>query len=330
MKKVQLILKYIGVSIITLSLTAVGVIGGYFYATNAPITNGKVNYNITYKANLELDLYTPTKKIFEKSPVIFYVHGGAWIIGDKFTINSNRFNGAIHNLREQGYTIICPNYTLGRKGKSPFPDCIVDVYDAVDWAKKNAGHYNLDMQNIGLLGESAGAQIAMMVAFSDHHLENKKNNKTRFNYLIDVYGPSDLSRMYEGPEIKKLNNRLNKFLNLAGKEINIEEYVFGFNPAEDRSRAKNLLENYSPVKFISKKNFPTLIIHGKEDQIVSVDQSVRLNLKMDSLGIVNEMHLIEGMDHSFRKATQIQKDTVQSLITDFVLKSYKHKNLSLK
>lgn len=319
-----------GLTIAILLLLVTVLITGYLYSTNAPITNGQVSYNIRYKEQLKLDVYAPTKKIFEKSPVIFYVHGGAWIIGSKFTINSNRFNGAIHNLREQGYTIICPNYTLGRKGKSPFPDCITDVYDAVDWAKKNAQLYNLDTQNIGLLGESAGAQIAMMIAFSDYHLDNKKDNETRFNYLIDVYGPSDLASMYEGPEIKNLNNWLNKFLNLAGKEINIEEYVFGFNPAEDRIRAKNLMEHYSPIKFISKKNFPTLIIHGKEDKIVSVEQSLSLNSKMDSLGIVNEMHLIEGMDHSFRKATQIQKDTVQSLITAFVLKSYNHRNLSLK
>jgi len=40
------------------------------------------------------------------------------------------------------------------------------------------------------------------------------------------------------------------------------------------------------------------------------------------------MHLIEGMDHSFRKATQIQKDTIQLLIADFVLKSYRHNDLT--
>lgn len=330
MRKLKSIIKYMGITIATLLLLVTVFVTGYFYTTNAPLTNGKVSCNIGYKENLKLDLYAPTKNIFDKSPVIFYVHGGAWIIGSKFTINSNRFNGAIHNLREHGYTIICPNYTLGKKGKSPFPDCIVDVFDAVDWAKKNAALYNLDTQNIGLLGESAGAQIAMMIAFSDHHLKNKKNNETTFSYLIDVYGPSDLASMYEGPEIKNLNNRLNKFLNLAGKEINIEEYVFGFNPAQDKSRAKNVLENYSPIKFISKRNFPTLIIHGKEDQIVSVKQSETLNSKMDSLGLNNEIHLFDGMDHSLRKATQYQKDSIQLLITDFVLKNYNSKHLTLK
>ena len=330
MKKIKSFIKYTSLTIITLFFIATTSIIIYFFYTKAPITNGKVSYNITYKQNLKLDLYAPTKKVFEKSPVIFYIHGGAWIIGDKFTINSNRFNGAIESLREKGYTIISPNYTLGKKGKSPFPDCITDIYDAVNWAKKNAQQYNLDTENIGLLGESAGAQIAMMIAFSDHHFENQKQDQTTFNYLIDVYGPSDLSSMYIGPEIKNLNNRLNKFLNLTGKTINIEEYVFGFNPKKDTRRAKNILEHYSPIRLLSKKSFPTLIIHGKEDQIVSVQQSLKLNSKMDSLGMVNEMHLIEGMDHSFRKATQMQKDKIQVIITDFVIRSYKHNVLTLK
>ncbi|WP_100612959.1 alpha/beta hydrolase [Confluentibacter lentus] len=329
MRKLKSTLKYIGFTIISLFLIVTALIAGYLFYTNAPITNGKVAYNISFKENLEIDIYAPTKTIFKKSPVIFYIHGGAWIIGDKFTINSNRFNGAINSLRENGYTIICPNYTLGKKGKSPFPSCIEDVYDAIDWAKKNAQKYNLDIQNIGLLGESAGAQIAMIIAFSDNHFKKQKQEKIKFNFLIDVYGPSDLISMYNSPEVENLNNRLNKFLSLAGDPINLKEYVFGFNPEEDKSKANVFLENYSPLKFISKKNFPTLIIHGKEDQIVSVKQSEVLNSKMNSLGLKNEIHLFDGMDHSLRKATQKQKDTVQLLITDFVLKNYNHKNLTL-
>lgn len=304
MRILKIFLKSVGITITALLLIVPASITGYLFYTNAPITNGKVIYNISFKEELKLDFYAPTKRIFEKSPVIFYIHGGAWIIGSKFTINSNRFNGAINSLRENGYTIICPNYTLGEKGKSPFPNCIEDVYDAIDWAKKNAKRYNLDIKNIGLLGESAGAQIAMMIAFSNNSLDRKKYGETKFNLLIDVYGPSDLAAIYNGPEIKKLNNQLNKFLRLTNSSINLEDYVFGFDPAQDSIKAKNLIEKYSPVNSLSRNNFPTLIIHGKNDQIVSVEQSIVLKSKMDSLGIVNETHLIDGMDHSLRKATQ--------------------------
>jgi len=50
---------------------------------------------------------------------------------------------------------------------------------------------------------------------------------------------------------------------------------------------------------------------------------------MNSLRLENEIHLFDGMDHSLRKATQKQKDSIQLLITDFVQKNYKHKNFTL-
>ena len=166
-------------------------------------------YNLKYKKNLKLDVYTPTKKIDTKSPVIFY-----------------------------------------------------------DWAKKNAQRYNLDVQNIGLLGESAGAQIAMMISFLDNVLISGKYGKTNFTFLIDLYGPCDLIDIYNGPIIKNINNRLNKILKITSKEVHVEQFVFGFDPSKDSIRAKDLLHQYSPINFLAKNNFPTLIIHGKEDQMV--------------------------------------------------------------
>ncbi|MEI9917436.1 MAG: alpha/beta hydrolase [Bacteroidota bacterium] len=128
----------------------------FLLKNNAPVISGNVEYAIEYKTGLKLDLYRPTQNIFDESPVLFYVHGGAWIAGSKSGINFNRFNGAINELRDKGYTIICPDYTLAGNGKSVFPQCILDIYDAIDWTKKNASAYSLDVTNLGILGESAG------------------------------------------------------------------------------------------------------------------------------------------------------------------------------
>lgn len=314
------------ITIIACALLIVTLITVFLFKNKAPITFGNIMYNIPYKNNQKLDILLPTKHMFKKSPIIFYIHGGAWLIGDKLGINYCRINGAINNLRGQGYTIICPNYTLGKKGKSPFPDCILDIYEAIDWVKINAKHYNLNTDNIGLIGESAGAQIAMMIAFLEPISSNGKYGKTNINFLIDLYGPCDLTTLYNSPVIKNLNVRLNKFLKITRNDVRVEEYIFGFNPDQDRDKAETLLKQYSPVNFLTKNNFPTLIIHGNEDQMVPVDQSKVLKSKMDSLGNSSEIHIFEGMHHSMRKANQYQKDSIQELITDFVLKSYKENN----
>ncbi|MEJ0031628.1 MAG: alpha/beta hydrolase [Bacteroidota bacterium] len=111
--------------------------------------------------------------------MIFFIHGGAWIGGTKGSVNFNRVNGAVNKLREHGYTVISPNYSLAGKERSVFPECILDVYDAIDWTKDNASRYDLDTTHVGLMGESAGAHIAMMIAFPDSTLLPSKYKKNK-------------------------------------------------------------------------------------------------------------------------------------------------------
>ena len=315
-------LKYSIVGSLVLFLAVAFFIVRFLYKNDAPIISGDVERGVPYKNDLKLDIYFPTKKVFEKSPVVLYLHGGAWIRGSKDAINFNRFNGAVNTLRDGGYTIIAPDYSLAGKTKTVFPDCILDVYDAIEWVKSSASKYELDPGNIGLLGESAGAHIAMMVAFSPTTLQPEIYNKTRFNYLIDVYGPNDLTDVYRGKTLEKIDSTLKRVSKIFGSEFNIKEYVFGFDPSKDSVRAGELLNKFSPINVIEKTRMPVLVIHGKSDQIVPVHQSVTLKQKMDELGISNEIHLMDSVDHNFRKASREQLDSVQTWISDFVMRSY--------
>ena len=138
----------------------------FFVANEAPILMGDVIHHVAYKNNLTLDIYQPTDTVYAKNPVVVFFHGGAWIMGIKESININRFNDAINRLRQQGYAVISPEYTLADDGKSPFPDCIIDARDVLVWIKNNAEIYHFDLQNVGLFGESAGAHIALMTALA--------------------------------------------------------------------------------------------------------------------------------------------------------------------
>ena len=310
--------KYSVITTIIAVVTIAILIAAFLFQNKAPIISGKVEYGIEYKNDLSLDLYLPTKKVFDTSPVIFYIHGGAWIRGTKAAINFNRFNGAINTLRENGYTIVAPDYTVAGKTKSVFPECVLDIYEAVEWTKKSAEKYELDTTNMGLLGESAGAHIAMMVAFPDTTLQPEKYKKTKFNYLIDVYGPNDLADIYNGQTLKKIDSSLRRVSKIFGSEFNIKEHVFGFDPSKDSLRTKELLDKFSPINVVAQNKVPVLIIHGVKDQIVPVEQSVMLKKKLDELGIESEMHLMDGVDHNFLKATTAQMEEVQRWVEGFV------------
>ena len=301
------------VSILILSFTY------YIIATKPPLLQGNIIYQIPYNHSQSLDVYLPTSNHRAGYPVVIYIHGGAWITGTKEAINFNRFNSAINELREKGYVIISPDYTLARNGKSPFPQCINDMYDAIEWVKGNAATYRFDLDNIGLIGESAGAHLAMMIAFGHPGDFNLSYQTTRFDYLIDIYGPNDMNDLYHMKTMDTLKSLLSKLPPKLHQKLDISQYLFGFDPEKDSLKASIFMQKYSPVTYVHSDVPPTLMIHGQEDILVPVSQSETLHQLLDTLGIENKFYLMEGVDHAFRGASDAQKDSVQSWITSFIL-----------
>jgi acetyl esterase/lipase len=287
----------------------------YFLISNdAPIITGNVIRNIAYKPGLELDLYRPTKDVYEKAPVVVYIHGGAWMGGLKESLNFNRFNQGISLLREAGYTVVSINYSLAQSGKSAFPACIEDASDAVDWITSQAEVYNLDINNIGLLGESAGAHIAMMLAYAP--------NARQYTYVVDVYGPNHLAGVLHSPIIDSLGVFLAKLPEKYQSEVSAEKYIFALDPKANAAEIQQMIETFSPYNFITSAVPPTLIIHGDSDRIVPIDQSLNLHHKLDSLIVENELFVIPGADHNFIGASAEQKTAFQKRMVDFIMEHY--------
>lgn len=315
--------KKTGITILLFSLISFTGVTVFLYQNNAPITNGDVSYGIEYKPGMQLDLYAPTKKVYVKTPVIFYIHGGAWIGGHRESINLNRFNGAINELRESGYAIISPDYSIAMLGKSPFPDCIIDGLDAVEWAKVHADEYNFDLNNFGILGESAGAHIGMMMAFPDTALFSTLHKPTHFNYMVDVYGPTKMEGIYHSKLADSLDVILTELPGFISEKFNVANYLFGFDPKVDTVRAIEMMKTFSPYNYVKKNAPPMLIIHGDNDIVVPFEQSLLLSEKLCQNGVKTEFHRLENVNHGFIGASNRQKAATQVWITDFVKRNYR-------
>ncbi|HTH57817.1 MAG TPA: alpha/beta hydrolase [Cyclobacteriaceae bacterium] len=304
-----------------LALIAAGFFAvGYFIVANeAPIITGEVVRNIEYKPGLKLDIYTPTQRVYDKIPVVIYIHGGAWISGLKEGLNFNRFNQAVNELRDAGYAIISIDYTLASANQSPFPACIDDAVDAVHWIYQNATLHHFDVNNVGLFGESAGAHIAMMTAYANYF---KDAPQVHFNYVVDVYGPNQLAGVYHNPTVDTLYTVLAKLPSRLQARLDIAKYIFGFDPKQDSARALETMKMYSPYYHLTPGAPPTLIMHGDSDRIVPVEQSTTLHEKLDSLHVLNEIHFVKGADHAFAKATPDQKSEIQKWIVEFIERHY--------
>ncbi|WP_304401562.1 alpha/beta hydrolase [Lactobacillus hominis] len=109
-----------------------------------------LQYGPDPKWNL-LDLYLPKNKT-GKLPVIINIHGGGWVYGTKETY---QFYGL--GMAKRGFAFVNPNYKLGPEVQ--FPKELDQVNQYIHWVDKHADEYNLDKDNVFLIGDSAGGQM---------------------------------------------------------------------------------------------------------------------------------------------------------------------------
>jgi acetyl esterase/lipase len=226
--------------------------------------------------------------------------------------------GAINTLRDSGYTVISATYTLARNGKSPFPDCIEDAFDVVKWVKKNWKVYNLDTNNVGVMGESAGGHIALMLGYARN--DSFPQTALPLKFVVDVYGPTDLKALSQLAILDSMDTYLANVPSTISDRLDIVRYLVGFDPTSDSTRMFEFTQLYSPIQYVNPNIPPTLIVHGEKDQVVPIEQSILLHTVLDSLGLNNHFHKVNNMDHAFFGANTQQKQEVQQLIVDFVLK----------
>ncbi|OUM56760.1 hypothetical protein PIROE2DRAFT_18495 [Piromyces sp. E2] len=136
----------------------------------------------------KLDVYYNKKETSKSKPVVIFVHGGGWIMGDKNEISKI---GSL--LMRNNYVAVFPNYPLYPKGN--FDDMVDDVYKTVNWTYKNISKYGGNKDRIILLGYSAGAHLsALTTVKATLKLKNKGvalSPLPKLEKLVLISGPYD-------------------------------------------------------------------------------------------------------------------------------------------
>lgn len=104
-----------------------------------------------------LDVYRPKNMGADSLPVIFSVHGGGWVYGDKEV-----YQYYCMELAREGFVVVNFSYRL-----SPdiiYPEHLQDVNAAMHWTKEHIAEYGGDISRLCLIGDSAGGQMAAMYA----------------------------------------------------------------------------------------------------------------------------------------------------------------------
>ncbi|HHQ49601.1 MAG TPA: hypothetical protein ENK19_12055, partial [Acidobacteria bacterium] len=167
------------------------------YVIDAVDTAFYVPYNVPPAAGgakHTLDIYQPHGRT--GTPVLFFVHGGAWKQGDKniYPELGNTFAGYY------GFTTVVISYEISTDPwNAVFPEHIDDVADAFAWTFHHIAEYGGDPQRIWLFGQSAGGHLVSLLATDGSYLERRGLSTDRIRGVVTMSGAYDLYDMVKYP-----------------------------------------------------------------------------------------------------------------------------------
>jgi acetyl esterase/lipase len=243
------------------------------------------------------DLYRPPASAdARKHPGVLIIHGGGWTGGKR---DAAREINIGTTLASHGYVCLSIDYLLHdpQSDKSCWPQNLHDCKTAVRWLRANQERLQLDAENIGVIGGSAGGHLSSMVGVTGKAdgldpVEPYADQSCAVKCAVNLYGPVEFSER----DVTALR--------------------------KTRSEAPELYRAFSVLTYLDKDDPPFLIMHGTADTTVPVRQSEILAAALAKQGIEHHLEIIEGAPHTFHLQPK-QKD-LRPIVLAFFDKHLKH------
>ena len=204
-----------------------------------------------------MDIYRPAQAAKAGLPVIVFIYGGSWSSGDR---QGYAFVGQA--LAARGFLVAVPDYRL--VPAVHYPDFVEDTASAVRWIAAHAPDYGGRAGQVVLVGHSAGAYNAAMVALDPRWLGADRNVVRGF---VGLAGPYD-------------------FAPFAGKAVK-DAFAGVGDPASTQ-----------PVNYASAESPPALLATGDKDTVVSPRNSDALAQALQTKGIEVERMTFPRVGHA--------------------------------
>jgi acetyl esterase/lipase len=132
----------------------------------------------------KLDLYLPDGAGPDAKPrkTLIFIHGGGWRRGNK-----DRYGFVGRAFADAGYVVVLINYRLYPRAR--FPGFVEDAARAVAWVRENVRRHGGDPEHIYLMGHSAGAHIAALLALDPGYLQAAGVPRSSIGGMIGLAGP---------------------------------------------------------------------------------------------------------------------------------------------
>lgn len=311
-------------AVVSLVLLIVGGVGVYFVVDPAPsaylvrkvfeggmaikpqdydVVEAQVDVytDLTYASTAgrnTFDLFGP--KTHQVLPTIVWVHGGAFVGGDKH----DNYEYAVQ-LAQRGYRVVNLNYDLAPEAVYPSP--IVQVGEALQYLEQHAAIFGLDMSNLILAGDSAGAHIMaqyMMVQLDPAYAAMLGQSATIKSDIVKGIA------LFCGPY--DLNGLLNMQSSSGVLDFFMSRLAWAYMGEKAWMNA-DYVESLSIINHVNKSFPATFITDG--NQMSFMEDGLKMKAKLESLNVPVTSVFYEGVADPLGHEYQFQMNNPYSIHT---------------
>ena len=268
-------------------------------------------YKTVGDVKIEADVYPIAQNTPGGHPVVVHLHGGALIGGSRKGMSGILMG----TCQKEGYVMVSADYRLAPEVK--LPELIADIRDLFKWVNEQGPKlFNAQPGNFVVIGESAGGYLTMMAGL----LEPKPRGLVSYYGYGDVDGdwltkPSEFYCSDGFRKGKPLLTREEAYKGVTGKVLTDtspphthgQVYLYfrqnglwtkevsGLDPATESKK----LDAYCPVRNITPKYPPIVMLHGTADTDVPCQKSLDMAEQLKNNHVYHEMLEIPGGGHGF-------------------------------
>jgi len=232
-------------------------------------------------------------------PLVIFLHGGCWLSA----YNLEYLSAAAGDLVEAGYAVWTPEYRRVGDDGGGYPNTFKDVQASVDFTRTLAEIYPLDLENVVVMGHSAGGHLALWLA-----TQNNLSSKSRLHNPnpLPLKGVISLAGITDLVAYDKIGNDCSSV---------VVELIGGKVTEKESRYIKS-----SPINLVPS-NIPTRLIQGEVDNIVPSSQGESYATKAKAAGDDVEVVTIEGGGHfdmvsPYSAAWKVIKSELESMMND--------------
>jgi acetyl esterase/lipase len=244
-----------------------------------------------------LDIYRPASQT-GPLPAILIIHGGGWREGSRKDLAF-----AARAFADAGFVAVCIDYRLATPTSNKFPAQLDDAQRAVRYLRANAATLKIDPDKIGAFGHSAGGHLAALLGTEDTRDNSDKTLATfssRVQAVVDTSGPTD----FVSPHVAPVTQNAIALIAFAfGVPLELAQQAATNGPTP----AQQLFTLASPALHVDKDTAPFLIVHGKNDALVPVEQAQRMADALKAAHKDGQLLILEGEGHVFTKQSDLEK-----------------------